>query len=259
MSTRVAASNADAVIRSALARREAAVDRVHAARDREAGATERTQSELDRDTSLSDRGSGALERGKAGSDRARADADRGWGADGRVQSASDRDTAHVDRSQATIDLTHASLDGLTGVYTRSAGLLELQREIDRSERSGTPLAVAFVDVDGLKAVNDAGGHAAGDRVLVRVAEALHARLRPYDLVIRYGGDEFLCALGGLASGDAAVRLRAVNVSLAEGELPTSVSVGVSELRTGDSIGLLIDRADGDLYRCRSDDRRPHTR
>ena len=209
MSTRSAASHAQAVLRSATARRDAAGDRGHAARDRQAGAVERTKAE------------------------------------------DDRDTASGDRGQATIDLTHASLDGLTGVYTRSAGLLELQREVDRARRSAAPLSLVFVDVDGLKAVNDAGGHAAGDRVLERVAAALLGRLRPYDLVVRYGGDEFLCALAGMGSTEAGTRMGQVNTVLSADLPVASVSIGVSDLRTDDTLDGLIARADDDLYRGRA--------
>ena len=252
--TRAAAGAAHAAVRSALARRDAAGDRGHAARDREAGASERTEAERDRGTALSDRDSGASERTEAEGDRESASADRDWGADARVQSASDRDTANDDRGQASTDLAHASLDGLTGVYTRSAGLLELQREIDRARRTGGRLAVVFVDVDGLKAVNDAGGHAAGDRVLVRVADELRARLRPYDLVVRFGGDEFLCALIGVTPAEAARRLHGANATLAGGASAASVSVGVSDLRDGDTLAALVERADDDLYRQRREAR-----
>ena len=270
-----------AALRHALARRDAAGDLEQAARDRRAGAVARTQAEADRGTSWADRRSGAVERVEAGSDRESAHGDRGSGADGRVQSADDRESASVDRGQARIDLTHASLDGLTGVYTRSAGLLEAQREVDRARRTGGQLVLAFVDVDGLKAVNDSGGHAAGDRVLVRVAEALRGRLRPYDVIVRYGGDEFLCLLTDIGPDEAAVRLRGVNAALARDDdaasttasasasasasttasasagtsvstsvsrsVSTSVSIGLSDLRPDDLLQQLVERADRDLY------------
>ncbi len=84
----------------------------------------------------------------------------------------------------------ASTDDLTGLLRRGAGLALLEREIDRSRRTETRLVVAFVDVDGLKRVNDELGHAAGDRLLSDVAAVLRSRLRSYDLVMRWGGDEF---------------------------------------------------------------------
>ena len=64
------------------------------------------------------------------------------------------------------------------------------------------MVVAFVDVDMLKAVNDRDGHAAGDRVLQTVVRAIRARLRSFDPIIRYGGDEFVCGLGGTGLADA---------------------------------------------------------
>jgi diguanylate cyclase (GGDEF)-like protein len=73
-------------------------------------------------------------------------------------------------------------------------MAELEREIARATRTRQPLVLAFVDVDHLKEINDVHGHAAGDQVLQAVAETLRTTLRGYDLIFRYGGDEFVCAL-----------------------------------------------------------------
>ena len=75
-------------------------------------------------------------------------------------------------------------------------------ELERAKRTASPLAIAYVDVVGLKAVNDTMGHAAGDTLLKHVVAHLTAHLRPYDLIIRLGGDEFLCAMPNLALASA---------------------------------------------------------
>jgi len=71
-----------------------------------------------------------------------------------------------------------------------------------------------VDVDGLKAMNDSRGHAAGDQLLREIADSIRAHLRPYDLSVRYGGDEFLCALPDMTMAEAAERFALVNAHLA---------------------------------------------
>jgi diguanylate cyclase (GGDEF)-like protein len=90
---------------------------------------------------------------------------------------------------------------------RNVGLAAVQREMDRSERDGTPLVLAFVDVVGLKATNDTRGHSAGDRMLQEVAGCITDDLRTYDLVTRIGGDEFVCTLSGQSVAQAAKALR----------------------------------------------------
>src|SRR5438132_6245992 len=87
----------------------------------------------------------------------------------------------------------AATDDLTGALRRGTGLAMLQRELDRARRvRGRGTIVAFIDVDGLKRLNDTDGHSAGDQLLRDVVAAIRERVRSYDLVIRYGGDEFVC-------------------------------------------------------------------
>jgi diguanylate cyclase (GGDEF)-like protein len=139
---------------------------------------------------------------------------------------------------------------LTGVYLRGPGSVELTREIARAQRTEQTLVVAFVDVDKLKDINDSEGHAEGDRTIRAVADALRSSLRSYDLVIRYGGDEFVCAMSGLTLAAAEERLTQVNVVLAEGVGRRSVSVGLAQLRQADSLDSLVARADTALYASR---------
>lgn len=173
-------------------------------------------------------------------ERAAAARDREHAADDRVEAALDREEAMHDRE-------HAAFDDLTGALRRELGLAELQHEIDRARRSDGRLVVAFVDVDGLKALNDADGHAAGDRLLQDVVAALRAGLRSYDLVVRYGGDEFVCALSRASVANAEHRFDQVRRHLLETNPRASISVGLAALRDGDDAAGLIARADADLY------------
>jgi diguanylate cyclase (GGDEF)-like protein len=111
--------------------------------------------------------------------------------------------------------------------------------------------VAFVDVDHLKAVNDEHGHRAGDQLLRDVASGLAARMRSYDLVVRVGGDEFLCALPDVTLVEARRRFDELVSELRDAPTPRSVSFGLSELGPRDSVQDLIERADGELRSDRS--------
>lgn len=235
---------------SALARQDAASDRRSASQDRTAGASDRDHSESGRDTASTDRVSGASDRTEAGLDRDHSHSGRGSGVRERGQAESDRRTASADRDASAQDRDGASLDGLTGVYLRDIGFLELEREIDRARRTLQPLVLAFVDVDHLKALNDAHGHAAGDQMLIRVATTLRAELRAYDVIMRYGGDEFVCGLPGMGLADARRRFALVNAAISAPPVPGSVSVGVAQFQPEDSLADLVARADADLYRER---------
>ncbi|MFI5285292.1 MAG: GGDEF domain-containing protein [Candidatus Dormibacteria bacterium] len=160
--------------------------------------------------------------------------------------------AALDRLRAMASYTRklvevAATDDLTGALRRSAGLAALQREIDRSRRvAGKGIAVIFLDVDSLKHVNDTKGHAAGDRLLVEVVAAIRKRVRSYDLVIRYGGDEFLCALVDVAPEDAERTLADIRRQYAA-RTGHSVSVGMTIVGDADTAEAVIARADAALY------------
>lgn len=186
----------------------------------------------------------------ADSDREYAHVDRVASGNDRADAANDRQEALADRMAAARDRRQASLDGLTGVYNREAGMLQLGRDMARASRTGQQMVIAFLDVDRLKAINDQHGHAAGDRALTTVADTLTATLRPYDLIIRYGGDEFLCTMDGLDVHAARHRFDHINELLASSTARVSVSAGIAQPALGESLDSVIARADADLYQQR---------
>ncbi len=110
--------------------------------------------------------------------------------------------------------------------------------------------LAFVDVDGLKAVNDGQGHVAGDALLRLVGENLRANIRSYDVLVRYGGDEFVCAMPNLTPAEAAPRFAKLAAALAALDGGHSVTFGVAEAEPADSLQDLVMRADSALLEAR---------
>ena len=192
----------------------------------------------------------AADRSAAIEARARAAADRNQAARDRKQAARDRAQAHADRDALLHQLAIAETDALTRTRTRAPGLADLDREIARARRTTDRLAVAYVDVVGLKLQNDNHGHAAGDALLQRAVNAIRGHLRSYDMIVRIGGDEFLCVMSGATLRDARVRFGAVHLALAAGPDPCEIKVGFAALRPEDTAAELIDRADADLPNLR---------
>jgi diguanylate cyclase (GGDEF)-like protein len=156
----------------------------------------------------------------------------------------------------------ASHDALTGLLNRGAALEALERDLARAERDGSSLLALYVDLDGLKQINDTYGHAAGDDAIHRTAEALRSSTRDGDVVARLGGDEFLVAgplpVGGRAGADAfahrvrdAVRSQAAQVA-DEVEVPLRCSVGAAVSGSGTATAdELVRAADTALYEAKN--------
>jgi diguanylate cyclase (GGDEF)-like protein len=139
----------------------------------------------------------------------------------------------------------SAFDELTGSLRRAAGISMAEREIARAHRHHTPLTVAFVDVDGLKEANDRKGHEAGDRLLRGVAQSLKDGLRGQDMLLRYGGDEFISVLPDTTADAARAKLRTVQSGAARAGM--RFTFGLAELGRSDDIVSLLARADRELY------------
>jgi diguanylate cyclase (GGDEF)-like protein len=165
----------------------------------------------------------------------------------------------AERLRGELQLTHQALhDPLTGLPNRALFLDRLGVALDRCRRSGAAVAVLFLDVDNFKRVNDSLGHAAGDRVLVGLADRLRTMLRPMDTVCRYGGDEFTLLLEDL-DNEREVALIAERISQAAA-LPIRLELGATEVTVSIGIAVVSDpdaaadtvirEADAAMYRAK---------
>ncbi len=163
------------------------------------------------------------------------------------------------REQAHMHQYDASHDALTGLPNRGSFSRTLNRAIDEAER-GEPVAVALIDLDDFKQINDLFGHRAGDVVLAAVADTLRASVGPADLVARLGGDEFAVILRGLAAkpaglehwgrGTAAALRRQVAAPDIDTAIDISGSVGASAVEPGDDAASVTHRADQAMYHAK---------
>jgi diguanylate cyclase (GGDEF)-like protein len=245
-------------------RDETGVIRLGAASERDLAAELRDLGADDRDAAASARDLAAdphagpdaiVER--AGADRERAADDRLRAADDRAQAAADRQAAARDRAEhirvhrEAVALLHdAANDQLTGARLRYLGLDDVTRELGRATRTGGQLMLAFVDVDGLEQLNKRKGHLAGDALLRLVGETLRAQLRPHDVIVRYGGDEFLCAMPHISAPEARERFQRVGHALAAVDARHTIGFGLARAEAGESLESLIARADAELLKAR---------
>jgi diguanylate cyclase (GGDEF)-like protein/PAS domain S-box-containing protein len=178
------------------------------------------------------------------------------GAPQLVSQYADITEGHLAREDMRLQATH---DAMTGLLNR-AGLHEgLDRILAHPPRAGRRVAVLFLDVDDVKAVNDEYGHAAGDRVLVTCARRIRSLLRADDLLARFGGDEFVALLTAIEDPSGA-RLVSEHVHAVVGapipledgdEVHVSVSIGVAMVELGEPADEAIRRADKGMYRAKA--------
>ena len=157
----------------------------------------------------------------------------------------------------------ATHDFLTKLLNRAEILASLKRELSRSEREDKSLAIILADLDHFKTINDTLGHAAGDAVLREVAERLKSDLRAYDLVGRFGGEEFLLILPNCKLSVATRRANEIRclvcrdaVTTTFAKVPVTVSMGVTASEGLESITLeaLLQHADEALYGAKKNGR-----
>jgi diguanylate cyclase (GGDEF)-like protein len=192
----------------------------------------------------------AGDRKRAAASRTQAALHREAAARDREQAAQDRVQAALDRAAAAEELAQEGVDHVTGALRRRVGLAAIQRELDRTHRTDERLVVAFVDVNGLKAVNDTQGHAAGDELLHAVARSIMEHLRSYDVITRYGGDEFVCSLSVQDVAGVHERFEQIADHLADATGGATFSVGFAERQSDDSLDDLISRADAAMIAAR---------
>jgi two-component system, cell cycle response regulator len=155
-------------------------------------------------------------------------------------------------------------DSLTGILNRRAIIEAAEIELERAHRQNTSLSLLMVDLDHFKSINDHFGHAAGDRALKLVVEEILNKLRPYDQVGRWGGEEFLIVLPNTESEEAFQIADRLRVYIAESEMDLEVgemqkltmTLGVTSTSLGNNLNLdlLVKQADVALYLAKNNGR-----
>ncbi|MGE3707438.1 MAG: GGDEF domain-containing protein, partial [Vicinamibacterales bacterium] len=159
-------------------------------------------------------------------------------------------------------------DPLTGLPNRRSLFAHLSRELARAERLKAEVGLLVMDVDDFKSINDTYGHHTGDRALREVATALQSGLRPYDLCVRYAGDEFIVVLSECSREMAEVRRQELQERISQIELEVrpgktiqlGASIGAAVYpHDGANYEALLADADHRMYRDKSMRRRGRTR
>lgn len=196
------------------------------------------------------RRSAAQHRAWAAKQRLLASIDRRGSARDREQSAWERQQAFDDREALARQLAVGTTDPLTGARARTAGLTDLDHEVDRCRSTGGLLVIASIDVVGLEALSESESRGTGDELLKRVVALISERLRSFDLIIRMGDDQFLCAMPTMTLTEARKRFCSVAAALAAAPVAGALRCAFAEIAPGETATELVSRAESKLHdRC----------
>ena len=158
----------------------------------------------------------------------------------------------------------ALFDSLTGIYSRGTGFSLLEKEIEKSLRMEKPLFVLMIDIDKFKSINDTYGHDVGDIAIKELASTVTSALRNYDIIFRYGGEEFVVILPETDSDKALMIAERIRKNIEnnhflirekpEQALSYTISIGCAMHASGISADMLIAKADKALYKAKSNGR-----
>ena len=197
----------------------------------------------------------------------RAPGARGWDNDDITLAASVTGVMRIVLEHESIQrelARQARTDALTGLLNRRAFIDEAARRLDRLEAEGLPATLLFIDLDGLKQLNDRAGHESGDAALMLTSALLRRTFRPTDLVARLGGDEFACWLDGADTFTAAERAESLRLTvpqefahLTAGQVVgIGMSIGIAMRQPGsdETLDGLLQRADQAMYEVKRNGR-----
>lgn len=152
----------------------------------------------------------------------------------------------------------ATVDGLTGLLNRQAGMERVEEELSRHRRSGQLMACLLMDIDRFKKINDTFGHQAGDAVLAEFGAILRKHTRKHDIACRYGGEEFLLLLSdtsqsaALATAEKILEITCGRPVIHNNrQISFTTSIGLDLLRPGDTTETIVARADAALYQAKN--------
>jgi GGDEF domain-containing protein len=231
-------------------------DLAAALRDRAAEARDRDADELDAEIARSTAGlesepptstaqithQAARHQQRTADDRRLSASQRAEAARDRAEAARDRLSAARDRAHAATEREAAPVGEPTGAKRTGPGLAAVQREIDRARRGDGLLVVAYVDFDRLQATNNTDDLDVADDRVKQLLGVMKAHLRRDEVIVRLGGDEFLCALPGATIQNVARRVQALAGELTASPDASRVNMGLAELVLDDNAIDLVDRA-----------------
>lgn len=153
----------------------------------------------------------------------------------------------------------ATFDELTGLYNYRTFHARLKEETARARRYQTPLILLIIDADKFKLFNDTYGHGAGNRALQKIALVMKRQMRIEDVIVRFGGDEFVCICPGITLEQGKIVAERLRESIANtifvsmrGEL--TVSIGLKAYKQGETVDEFFVKADEKLYKGKSNGR-----